>query len=179
MANYLAAILIVAAVALFVAAPLSGGFPRRRRSTSLEIELERLEHDRGLAVQGLRELEFDREMGKLDEADYHDLKRSLEDRALSAMSAIERARGAARSAASASAMRRIARVGRTTAAAGESPATPLRLPAARRTSGGAAASPVVNFCPLCGVRSGSGHNFCAACGSNLHALAPRTAARSE
>jgi hypothetical protein len=98
-ANYLAAILIVAAVALFVAAPLSGGFPRRRRSTSLQLDLERLEHERGLAVQGLRELEFDHEMGKLDEVDYRDLQRALEDRALSAMTAIERARTADRAAA--------------------------------------------------------------------------------
>ena len=94
MANYLAAILIVAAVALFVAAPLSGGFPRRRGANSRELELERLEHERGLAVQGLRELAFDHEMGKLDELDYRDLKRSLEDRALAAMSAVERIDGA-------------------------------------------------------------------------------------
>jgi hypothetical protein len=95
-ANYVAAILIVAAVALFVAAPLSGGFPRRRGATSRELDLERLEHERGMAVQGLRELEFDHEMGKLDETDYRDLKRSLEDRALASMSALERLRGAER-----------------------------------------------------------------------------------
>jgi hypothetical protein len=181
-ANYLAAILIVAAVALFVAAPLSGGFPRRRRSTILELELERLEHDRGLAVQGLRELEFDREMGKLDDADYRDLKRSLEDRALSAMSAIERAHAARRAAAPASSMRRAARFARP-APAGESPAspvTPLRAASTRRMSGAAGAGhPVVNFCPQCGVRVGTGHNFCAACGANLNAVATRTASRAE
>jgi len=107
-ANYLAAILIVAAVALFVAAPLSGGFPRRRRATSLQLDLERLEHERGLAVQGLRELEFDHEMGKLDEVDYRDLQRALEDRALSAMTAIERARTADRNAERAAERRRAA-----------------------------------------------------------------------
>src|SRR5229473_5536075 len=96
MANYLAAILIVAAVALFVAAPLSGGFPRRRGATSRELELERLEHERGLAVQGLRELEFDHEMGKLDDADYRELKATLEARALAAMGAIDRAKAAGR-----------------------------------------------------------------------------------
>ena len=98
MANYVAAILIVAAVALFVAAPLSGGFPRRRGASIRELEHERLEHERGLAVQGLRELEFDHEMGKLDEGDYRELKRSLEERALGAMSAIGRLRGAVRAA---------------------------------------------------------------------------------
>jgi zinc ribbon protein len=179
-ANYLAAILIVAAVALFVAAPLSGGFPRRRRSTTLQLELERLEHERGLAVQGLRELEFDHEMGKLDEVDYHDLKRSLADRALSAMSAIERARGDARAAT----MRLAARPARTSPAsvalAAASPTPTLRTPSARRQLGAVGAGlPLVNFCPQCGARVGTGHNFCAECGANLSPVAARTASRAE
>jgi hypothetical protein len=179
-ANYLAAILIVAAVALFVAAPLSGGFPRGRRSTTLQLELERLEHERGLAVQGLRELEFDHEMGKLDEVDYHDLKRSLEDRALSAMSAIERARGDAR----ARTMRLAARPARTPSApvalTPAAPAPALRAPSARRLPGAAGVGqPLVNFCPQCGVRVGTGHNFCAECGANLSPVAARSASRAE
>ena len=179
MANYLAAILIVAAVALFVAAPLSGGFRRRRRSTSLELELERLEHERGLAVQGLRELEFDHEMGKLDEVDYRDLKRSLEDRALSAMSAIERAHRETR----ASTMRLAPRRARaTTVAAAPAPSLEASTgtPSARLPIGAAALSKqVINFCPQCGVRVGAGHNYCAECGGNLNAVAVRTASRAE
>ena len=42
--------MIIAGVALFVAAPLGGGFfPRRQRGSS-EVDRERLEHERGLAV---------------------------------------------------------------------------------------------------------------------------------
>ncbi len=40
----------------------------------------------------LRELEFDREMGKLSDADYDSMHKALEDRALTAMAAIERIR---------------------------------------------------------------------------------------
>ena len=147
MTNYVAAVLIVAAVALFVAAPLSGGFPRRRSATGRELELERLEHERGLAVQGLRELDFDHEMGKVDEFDYRELKRSLEDRALAAMSALERLRGVSRA------------------------AVPLGVaaPAPRATP----RSSVVNFCPQCGVPAGASHNFCASCGASLSVLAAR------
>lgn len=178
MANYLAAILIIAAVALFVAAPLSGGFPRRRRSTTLQLELERLEHERGLAMQGLRELEFDHEMGKLDEVDYHNLKRSLEDRALSAMTAIERARGAMRAGTIQPAARpariALARVG---LAAAPAP----RAPSARGMAGAAGAGhpPGVNFCPQCGVRAGTGHNFCAECGASLRFGVARTSSRAD
>jgi hypothetical protein len=174
-AIYLAAVLIVAAVALFVAAPLSAGFPRRRRSTSLELELEGLEHNRGLAVQGLRELEFDHEMGKLDQADYHALKRSLEDRALAAMSAIERLRDESR----ASTMRLATRRAR---AAGAPPAS--SSPAAQASTRSSAAvadgsKPGVKFCPQCGARVGAGYNFCAECGAKLGAAAALTASRAE
>ena len=140
MAMWIAAMMIVAAVAMFVAAPLTEGFLRRRASSDLDIR--RLEHDRSLAVQGLRELEFDHEMGKLDEADYQNLRSTLEGRALAAMSALEAARSHNR--------------------------TALRL-ASRRAK---PAMPTgsgrnFNFCPQCGVRVGVGHRFCGQCGAQL------------
>jgi len=81
----LAAALIVAGVALFVAAPLGIGLAGARAKSAGEIQVERDEHDRGLAVQGLHELEFDREMGKLSDVDYESMHKALEDRALTAM----------------------------------------------------------------------------------------------
>ena len=89
---YLAAVLIVASVALFVAAPLGGGLLATRRTGRAAAEAERLEHERALAMQGLRELEFDREMGKLSEADYAALREGLMARALGASAALERLR---------------------------------------------------------------------------------------
>jgi ribosomal protein L32/HAMP domain-containing protein len=157
---YVAAIMIVASVALFVAAPLAGGLFRRRRVAN-ELDLERLEHERGLAVQGLRELEFDHEMGKLDDADYRELKATLEARALAAIGAIDRAKGAGRVAT-------------------------MRL-ASRRSKASSAMQTAVrrfNFCPQCGVRSGAAHNFCAECGAALNpdarpTVEPRAATRTE
>ena len=49
---YLAAVLIVASVALFVAAPLGGGLLATRRAGRDAAEAERLEHERALAMQG-------------------------------------------------------------------------------------------------------------------------------
>ncbi|HJU28999.1 MAG TPA: c-type cytochrome biogenesis protein CcmI [Candidatus Binataceae bacterium] len=151
MVIWIAAIMIVAAVAMFVAAPLTDGVLRQREARP-DLDAERLEHERALALQGLRELEFDHEMGKLGEADYKSLREGLEARALAAMSALD-------------AVRKRARAG-------------LRL--APRRARSAAAQPQRNFmfCSQCGVRAGAGNRFCAACGAPLGAGA-RSATRAE
>jgi hypothetical protein len=143
---YLAAAMIVAGVALFVAAPLGGGFfPRRLRSLS-EVDRERLEHERGLAVQGLRELEFDREMGKLSDSDYRSLHATLEQRALTAMAALEKFR--------------------TEPARGKG--LVRRIESARAAVGAPRAAPrAINFCPQCGARCPADSRFCGECGVQL------------
>jgi len=142
MTAYLAAFLIVAAVALFVAAPLTEGFLRGRRSANLE--LIRLQHARELALQGLRELEFDHEMGKLDASDYNGLKANLENHALAAMRGLEQLSQSTRP-------------------------TLVRLASIR--SGGAPqpqSNPrPFNFCPQCGSRVAAAHRFCPGCGTAL------------
>jgi len=150
---YLAAALIISGVALFVAAPLAGGFFPSRRSAANELNRERLEHERSLAVQGLRELEFDREMGKLSDIDYQSLRAALEQRALAAMAALENSResDAARGKGS---VRRI-----------DSARAAAAMP---RSQGNRPRN--INFCPQCGVRALTNAKFCADCGT---ALLPR------
>jgi hypothetical protein len=98
---YVAALLVVAGVALYVAAPLFGASgsnaqskakPDDLRNDQKEQEIARLARARSLAVQGLSELEFDRHMNKLSEEDYRSLRGPLEAKALSAMAGIERLR---------------------------------------------------------------------------------------
>ena len=136
--------MIVAAVAMFVAAPLSEGLLRRRESRP-DLDVERLDHERALAVQGLRELEFDHEMGKLGEADYRPLRASLEARALAAMSALDAARKRSRAS--------------------------LRLAPRRARTAASAQARNFKFCPQCGLRAGAGYRFCAQCGARLTAAA--------
>jgi hypothetical protein len=159
---YLAAVLIVASVALFVAAPLGGGLLATRRAGRDAAEAERLEHERALAMQGLRELEFDREMGKLSDADYAALHEGLMTRALGASAALERlhARAAAPAPEAAAARPRLVKSGSAAPAAGSAPAT------AR-----------IRFCPQCGIEVAAG-NFCSECGAPL-SLSARAAARAE
>lgn len=152
---YVAAILIVASVALFVAAPLGGGLLAARRAGRDAAERDRLEHERGLAMQGLRELEFDREMGKLAEADYLALHEALMTRALAASAALARLHTAAPAA----------------------PARPRLVKSASAAASSSAAPIRVRFCPQCGFEIAGG-KFCSDCGAPLSGLA-RTAVRAE
>lgn len=176
----IAAILIIAGVALFVAAPLSGGLAGRKSKTREELQLEHWEHEHALAVQGLRELEFDREMGKLTDQDYGSLRAGLQARALEAMTAIEKIKD----------QERIANLAAIAARSRPRPALPVEAtaPVAPATpppavsAGATAASPLaarfapspdviagrrVRFCPQCGMRAPVSGNFCGECGTPL------------
>jgi cytochrome c-type biogenesis protein CcmI len=145
---WLASILLIVAVGLFVAAPLSDQVLTGRRSAR-NADSEQREHEYALALQALRELEFDHAMGKLDEGDYHSLKDRLEKRAMAAMSG----RGEM--------MRQRLTEQAVRAAASPQPIMPDSAIAVR-------------FCPACGARNGRGYNFCADCGAALDL--PATAA---
>jgi hypothetical protein len=164
---YLAAVLIVTSVALFVAAPLGGGLLAARRAGRDAAEAERLEHERALAMQGLRELEFDREMGKLSESDYVVLREGLMTRALGASAALERLYAASAPASNAAA-----------SSAPETAAARPRLVKSASVVGAASApAPRIRFCPQCGVEVAAG-NFCSECGAPL-SVSARAAARAE
>ena len=185
----LAAALIVAGVALFVAAPLGIGLVGARAKSPGELQVDRYEHERALAVQGLRELEFDREMGKLSGADYESMHKALEDRALSAMAAVENIRAQSERAAS----------GKKPSVTPLTPAPRRPAPAPRRTEVPTlvlhtdpprtpTASPPpppqpsqsgkVRFCAQCGTRAAADARFCAQCGIAIKPLGGAIA-RSE
>jgi len=180
-AFYVAAFLIVWGVALFVAAPLSGGLRARAKRTREEIELDHWEHEHALAVQGLRELEFDREMGKLSDADYASLKASLEGRALQAMSAIEKFKEQEHAVSMAAVtvrpkLREAAAIADEIAAMSRpQPAIPIVSGLSGTAPGGSprgataeiAGGRRVRFCPQCGMRAPMAGNFCGECGTPL------------
>jgi hypothetical protein len=136
---YVASILMIAGVALFVAAPLITG-ERQRERAQANRELARAVHQRALTVQALRELEFDREMNKMSEVDCAQLRRTLEALALAAMVEIERFQAAA--------------------------AKP-RVAASRPKARVARPARAIRFCPACGTRVPEKANFCGECGVSL------------
>jgi cytochrome c-type biogenesis protein CcmI len=173
----LAAALIVAGVALFVAAPLGIGLVGARAKSVSELQAERHEHERALAVQGLRELEFDREMGKLSDADYQSMHKALEDRALTAMAAAENIRVQTDKASNAkkpsvvplapvprrpSQPRRIDPI--PTLVLHAEPPRPSPPPAPSQ-------SRKISFCPQCGTRAAVDSKFCAQCGIAIQPIA--------
>jgi len=88
----LGALLLAAAVVLFVLQPLVGG-----QSSSLERsddEMSETEALRRVRLLALRDVEYDFAAGKLDETDYRSLKRELSAEALEALeSSMREARG--------------------------------------------------------------------------------------
>ena len=185
MTFYIAAFLIIMGVALYVAAPLSGGLAIRAKKTREELERDHWEHEHALAVQGLRELEFDREMGKLSDLDYESLGASLENRALTAMSAIERFKEQERAAnfaavnvrpklrAAAAIANEIAAMSQPAVviptAPGMSPHSNANEPAPmpRNIASEIAGGRRIRFCPQCGTRAAASGNFCGECGAPL------------
>jgi cytochrome c-type biogenesis protein CcmI len=172
-AFYIAAFLIVWGVALFVAAPLTGGLRARAKRGREEIELEHWEHEHALAVQGLRELEFDREMGKLSDADYESLRASLQGRALQAMTAIEKFKEQESAAKLAAVtvrpkLREAAAIANEIAAMSRpQPALPTPPPLPRAATAEIAGGRRIRFCPQCGMRAPMAGNFCGECGTPL------------
>ncbi len=168
----LAAALIVAGVALFVAAPLGIGLVGARAKSPGELQVERDEHERALAVQGLRELEFDREMGKLSDADYESMHKVLEERALTAMAAVENFRLQTGNAANRNLLSStpLTQAPRRTGAV---PAPVAHAAPPRQPQSSPSPARKIRFCSQCGTRAAADSKFCTQCGL---AIAPIGAA---
>jgi hypothetical protein len=86
---WIAALMLIGSVALFVAAPLTEVFAARGRTTNEGAEATALEHQRELALSAIRELDFDYATGKIAEADFRTIRERLEGRALEAMAGLD------------------------------------------------------------------------------------------
>jgi hypothetical protein len=87
-AIYLAGLALIAAVAWVAASPLfSAALPPLPDEASPDDE--RMRHRKNEALAAIREADFDRELGKLSEADHRELRARLEAEALAAIAALE------------------------------------------------------------------------------------------
>ncbi len=89
LAVFLLGLLVIVAVAVFVAAPLfrPAGAPAVADDGG---ERERWERQKRQALGAIREAEMDHRMGKLSDEDFHALRARLEAQALEALAALDR-----------------------------------------------------------------------------------------
>ncbi len=87
-AIYFAGLWLIAAIAWFVARPLLAPVARAEADEE-SARHERLRRQKREALAGIRDAEFDRELGKLSEDDYGELRARLESQALIAIAELE------------------------------------------------------------------------------------------
>jgi hypothetical protein len=112
-----------------------------------DVDTERLEREKIVALTAIKEAELDHAMGKLSDDDYTSLRTIYEQRALDAMAGLD---------------------GLSAASAGTAPAT-TTMPGGPSSDGRRPAA----FCTACGNRFGGDDRFCASCGSPRGEFAAR------
>jgi hypothetical protein len=147
---------IFAAAAIGVGAlrtliPLTGVSPRERHASLSERTRAVLEREKALALRSIKELEFDRAMGKVSEADYHEMSGRLRARAGRLLRQLDAASGSPyRDAIEQELARRL----------GPSPAAPAasEIPASTTV-----------VCVECSTANDADARFCKGCGARLEA----------
>ena len=87
---YFSGLLLISAVAVFVATPLFNPEHEPQSTGEQEGEAARWEKQKADAYAALKEAEFDQQMGKLTKEDYRLLRKKYEARALEALAQLDR-----------------------------------------------------------------------------------------
>jgi hypothetical protein len=131
-------LVLVLATALALAWPLLASPPGEPEAAASPEASSRLESERDAVLAAIREADFDHETGKLSDEDHRALRAELEERALGAFAALDRAAVPPK---------------------GQTPPSAGAAAAARGTA--------ASFCPACGQRRKDGAEFCGGCGRRL------------
>jgi len=89
---YVSGLVLIGAIAMFVAAPLFKPEREPDRPGAQEDQTTRWEKQKTDAYAAIKEAEFDQQMGKLTEEDYRLLREKYEARALEALAQLDRVR---------------------------------------------------------------------------------------
>lgn len=135
MSVVLATVLLTVAVIVFVMYPIVTN--RAAPVSSDDHETSESEAKRRVALLALRDVEYDREMGKLDEEDYRSLRREISAEALAAIEAVERSR------------------------------EPVMDPVEEEIARARAGLERGTACASCGHVNAEGSRFCSSCGASL------------
>jgi hypothetical protein len=118
-----------------------------------------LEREKFLVLRSIKEVEFDRAMGKISDADFHEVAGRLRARAAGLLRQLDADQSGYRTLIE----RELAtRVGRPLA-------SPLAAPAEEPAEEPAAAAPEPGTCPSCGTANDVDARFCKSCGTRIEA----------
>lgn len=151
--------LLAAFLAAVIHPLLTARRPWQRQTGGARLRLELTERKEQLYAS-IKELEFDRSLGKMSQEDYQGLRVGLEGEALDVLRQLDSLDGHAAAEGEAAAL--AARIEADAAALGAMSGDPATAPTAR-----AAAAPVGAFCPGCGQPRRAAHRFCPHCGERL------------
>jgi len=137
-----AAVIGAGLVAVALNRAIAGFFSQGVEAPALKVhEREELEREKALVLRSIKELEFDKAMNKISEADYTAISTRLRARAMSLMQALERAPS--------------------------KPPPAVSAPPIVRSAPPAASASAV--CPACGTGNDADARFCKQCGGKLGA----------
>ncbi|MBI4666423.1 MAG: hypothetical protein HY751_08445 [Nitrospinae bacterium] len=128
-------LILLAAVLFAVAYPLLNPRIAEAPGALLENELTGLLYRRDSLYAALKDLDFDQKTGKLDDADYAEMKTRFESDAMAILAQIEEIEKGA------------------------------KTPSATKAGESRTKSSKTAFCVKCGARIGADHNFCQSCGA--------------
>jgi len=150
--------------ALRMLSPLTGIAPRERRASLSERTRAVLEREKALALRSIKELEFDRAMGKVSDSDWQEMSGRLRTRATRLMRQLDAGAGYRQQI-----ERDLAKRLGTSAAATMAPGAVTRTgePASPQDEDGAATSRATRTCASCSTDNDTDAKFCKACGQKL------------
>jgi hypothetical protein len=156
---------LVLGLVLFTLRPLLEARQTRRvmLTAAPDQELENLLFEREATLTAIRDLQFDRAMGKLSEADFAELDARYRARAVAILQRLDALGAPSADAEEASEAALDAWIEQAVAAARQTSAAPA---VSQRPSTPAAVS-LARFCTTCGTQARPGDRFCASCGKAL------------
>jgi hypothetical protein len=146
--------------ALRMLLPLVGISSRERHTSLSERTRAVLEREKALALRSIKELEFDRAMGKVSESDYHDLSARLRVRAGRLLRELDStATSPYRDAIEKELARRL----------GPTPTSTSTLTPPSAATPASTTSPAAVVCAACATTNDTDARFCKGCGARLEA----------
>jgi hypothetical protein len=158
---------LVGLAALHALRPLATGETREPAMVGQHTRAA-IEREKNMVLRSIKELEFDRAMGKLDEQDYEDMSARLRSRAVRLLQQLDNTSSGYRELIERELAVRLVKAG--TAPLADAPPEDTTLTGQRAEGTGQTESVSTGVCPSCATANDDDAKFCKSCGTKLLAL---------